>query len=81
MITIGSGENRCPPPDYFICFFKRSNNSSTASVIMILLLQSSLMANYLLLALSPALLIGQLAALLGANGIIHVEVLFALVLR
>ena len=77
MVSIGSGENWCPAPNHFICFFKRSNNASTASVIIILLLQSSLVANYLLLALGPALLIGQLAALLGANGIIHVEVLFA----
>ena len=76
MVAISGGENRSTPSNDFICFFKRSNHSSTTSII-ILLLQSSFMANYLLLALSPALLIGQLAALLGANGIIHVEVLFA----
>ena len=81
MVAIGSGENRCPSPNHFICFFKRSNYSSATCIIIILLLQSSLMANYLLLALGSALLIRHLAALLGADGIIHVEVLFAKVRR
>ena len=39
------------------------------------------MANYLLLALGPAVLDGQLAALLGAHRVIHVEVLFELAIQ